>query len=509
MGRVQFFGVEELRQRFEALQARLPSLWRDLSDFPEKPRTVVAIPSLSLDLAGLVLTQNLLHYEERGFYQFNHLRQPHCRLVLVTSNPIPEGLLAYHLHLLRGVPYSHAYARVKLLNAFDSSTKPLTQKILERPGLLARLKRSIEDPARAYISCYNITRLEMELAVKLGIPLMGPHPDHREFGTKSSGRRLFRRIGIRQPEGIEGLSGVRELAQALVELATNNPEYDRLVIKQNLSLSGLGNAIYPLQALRESDKRGPAAVNFVVDSLPELVRLPAHLSWQAYLERFSRLGGVVEEFIEGCSCSVTVRISPLREIELVATHDERTEGQDGQTYVGCRFPADPSLHPELHKFGLAVGEELAKQDFVGRFDADFIADSQNKLWALDINLRKGNTTLPIRTLQLMAGGRYVPEQGVFAADCGEPRFYYSSDQLSLGGCRGMLPQDVIDIATYQGLHYSSSDHVGTVFHMLGGLSESGKVGVTCIERSQEKAEELSRRTREELKTHCGLYEWIV
>ena len=60
------------------------------------------------------------------------LRQPRMRIVLVTSQPIHPTIIDYYLHLLSGVPGSHARRRLTLLSTFDNSARPLTLKILER-----------------------------------------------------------------------------------------------------------------------------------------------------------------------------------------------------------------------------------------------------------------------------------------------------------------------------------------------------------------------------------------
>ena len=70
----------------------------------------------------------------------------------VTSQPVHPDIVDYYLQLLPGVPSGHARQRLLLLSVFDTSPKPLTQKILERPRVLDRLRRWIGDPRRAYLT---------------------------------------------------------------------------------------------------------------------------------------------------------------------------------------------------------------------------------------------------------------------------------------------------------------------------------------------------------------------
>ncbi|MBK7447793.1 MAG: hypothetical protein IPJ45_17570 [Ignavibacteria bacterium] len=54
-----------------------------------------------------------------------------------------------------------------MLSCYDLSRKPLTEKILDRPRLIGRIKKLITDSSSTHLTCYNITPLEKSLAVKL------------------------------------------------------------------------------------------------------------------------------------------------------------------------------------------------------------------------------------------------------------------------------------------------------------------------------------------------------
>ena len=55
------------------------------------------------------------------------------------------------LELLPGVPTSHARRRLQLFDTDDASNRPLTEKLLERPALLARIKEQLR-PGRSFIA---------------------------------------------------------------------------------------------------------------------------------------------------------------------------------------------------------------------------------------------------------------------------------------------------------------------------------------------------------------------
>ena len=48
----------------------------------------------------------------------------------------------------------------------------------------------------------------------------------------------------------------------------------------------------------------------------------------------------------------------------------------------------------------------------------------------------------------------------------------------------------MDIVAKHRLHFDSSNKTGTVFHLMGALSEFGKLGLTCIGNSLEEAEAI-------------------
>ncbi len=482
-------------------------------------QTVLAIPSLSLPYFGRTSSAQLLNYEERIFYLAHILKEPSNRLIVVTSRQVPESLVSYLLHLLPGVPYNHARRRLTFVPLSDDSRVPLTEKLLSRPALLARLRGMLASERRPSISCYTVTELEERLAEELQVPLYGPRSEHLRLATKSGSRQLFAALEMTHPAGASSLFHARELVESLVTLSSRQPNLDRAVLKHNYSLSGFGNAVVPLEmfrdALRDPDPYGDETVNRLTERLPEVVRL-AHSeeTWESYWERFRVVGGVMQEYIDGSPCSVQGRIELDGAVEVIATHDEITYGRDGQTYAGCRFPAQPRLAQALLEAGLRVGCQLQADGVVGRYEVDFLAtpaqgDRLDELYALDINLRKGNTTLPMRTLQLLSSGRFYPEDGEFRDDTGRPLVYLSSDHFGGGLLHGMLPRDLMEIVSYNALHYSSSTHTGAVFHMLGGLSQLGQTGITVIERDYGAAARRYEGILNELQRERDGFQWMT
>ena len=158
---------------------------------------------------------------------------------------------------------------------------------------------------------------------------------------------------------------------------------------------------------------------------------------------------------------------------------------------------------------ILVGEVLAKQDVVSRFGVDFLAykdapEDPWKLTALEINLRVLGTTHPFLALQFLTGGTLDPDTGEFVSLSGRPKFYMATDNLRAATYRGVLPEDLIDIVTDNGLHYSHRTESGVLFHLIGALSEYGKLGLTVIASSPEEVADLYGRTLDVLARETGI-----
>src|SRR5229473_3587077 len=224
--------------RFELLKPRLEEVWQSLVDRDEEPYTSVVVPSLTLDQSELRKLPGASFYEERLLFLLIRLRNPRARMVFVTSQPVHALVLEYYFQFLAGIPASHARSRLTLLCAYDASPRSLTEKILERPRLIQRIREGILDPARAYLTVFNATPFERRLAVLLGIPLNGCDPQLAHLGSKSGSRQVFREAGVPLPEGMEDLRDRADVEAALVELRRRRPGLRKAVIKLDDSFSG-------------------------------------------------------------------------------------------------------------------------------------------------------------------------------------------------------------------------------------------------------------------------------
>jgi hypothetical protein len=486
--------LEQEIEAFELLKPRLQELWDTVTMQQEEPHTSVVVPSLTLDQAELKKLPGVSFYEERLLFLLIRLRNPRGRMVYITSQPIHPMILEYYFQFLAGVPASHARARLTLLCAHDGSPRSLTEKILERPRLIERIRAGIHDRTRAYLTVFNSTPLERKLAVLLGIPLNGVDPKLTHLGSKSGSRKVFREAGVHLPAGVEDLRSEHEVENALLDLRDKRPGIRRAVIKLNDSFSGEGNALfrYP-EGIRRSDAQ---------DQLRQIEFSVPTETPPLYFEKLARMGGVVEEFIEApekFSPSAQVRLSPGGDVSLISTHDQILGGPTGQVFLGSSFPAHEDYRLKIHEVALTIGKVLASYGVVSRFGVDFLVWRQPpeddwKVTALEINLRMGGTTHPYLALQFLTGGQLDQATGLFLSPTGHAKYYRATDNLKSDSYRGLLPEDLIEILTFNKLHYSHGSESGVLFHLIGALSEFGKLGLTAIGNSREEVNELYVRT---------------
>lgn len=477
------------------------------TSFPDKkaPKTVVIIPSLTMDVEILSKISGITHYEERLLCLLLLLRMPRTHVVYVTSMPVDPIIIDYYLHLLPGVTGYHSQQRLSLLSCYDASPRPLTEKILERPRLIERIKKSIPHGHDTHMSCFNVTALERTLAVQLGVPIYGCDPDLFELGNKSNSRKIFKECDLLVPDGVEDLHTEEDIAKALNDLKIKYPDLKRAVVKINDGFSGDGNGIFYYEGIEQQTD----GFEWIKKELSIRLKIIAtDLSYELFIFKFQHMGGIVELFVEGetkISPSVQCRISPTGECAVVSTHDQELGGDSGQIFIGAHFPAHEDYAVEIGRMGKAVAEKLKERGVLGRFAIDFISVKEKDQWrhyAIEINLRKGGTTHPYIMLEFLTDGIYDAEKGVYLTATGQPRYYFSSDNLKSEKYIGTTPHDLIDIAMLHDLHYDGALQEGVMFHLIGALSQFGKIGVVCVGSSRERVKMYYDQTVQILDLEC-------
>jgi hypothetical protein len=485
----------ERSARFALLQERLVGVW-GLMGLNEPGESIVVIPSVSSERAGTSGAREQA-YEERFLFLLLLLREPRLQLIYVTGRPIAQSIVDYYLALLPGVIPSHARARLHLISADDGSPRPLAAKLLERPRVLEKIRSFIPDAARCHLVPYSTTTLERDLALALGVPLYGADPRLLPLGTKSGCRRLFADAGVQHPQGEEDLFNLDDVVDALVRLRAAKPSMREVIVKLNEGVSGRGNAVVELGGLPApgaSDERAELRARVEAMAFEDEAIVLADYA------RDLEGGGIVEERISGRelrSPSVQLRVTPLGEVEVLSTHDQLLGGPSGQSFLGCRFPADFAYSRAITNEAAKIGERLAREGVLGRFAVDFVVVNDGSgswtPYAIELNLRKGGTTHPFLTLQFLTDGTYDPATALFTAPGGREKHLVATDHLESELLRSLVVDDLFDIAVRHRLHFHQTRQAGVVFHMMSAVTEMGSVGLTAIGDTPDQADATFRR----------------
>ena len=208
------------------------------------------------------------------------------------------------------------------------------------------------------------------------------------------------------------------------------------------------------------------------------------------------------------SPSVQMRCGPGGEYEVVSTHDQLLGVPHGQSFLGCRLPADQAYGRLIVSEALKIGARVAREGVVGRFGIDFlVTQNPSGEWqahAIEINLRNGGTTHPFLTLMALTDGDYDPQTSEFRSAAGQAKYYIATDHLEAPEYARLTPDDLLDLLPgRRGLLWQSGPQTGIAFHMISALSVAGRVGLTAIGDTPEQAEELYARARSVMDEESG------
>ncbi len=470
--------------RFAALQEKLAHVLPMNAAGSAREHVMLALPSFSL--GETVLS----HYGERvpalEHRYLNALillqRIESCHAIYVcTRAPAPEVIDAYFA-MIDPVRRDDCRRRFTLLTIPDQSYRPVASKLMDAPDMLERIKAIIAGRP-VFIEPWNVTANEVALALALGAPINGCAPELRRHGYKSAGRKLMRQAGVTVPFGVEDVRTLEDVTRAIAFIRKSRPGCAGVVVKHDDSVSGDGNAVLRFN-------QGEASWRGKLDALPD---------W--YVEDLKK-GGCVEELISGSafsSPSVQLDVVPGGAVKVLATHEQILGGDDGQVYMGCRFPAESGYAAQLAEQGAKAGNALADLGFLGRFSVDFaVARNEGDPWrayALEMNLRKGGTTHPYAAMRNLVAGRYDAKAGGWISEDGAQRCYVSSDNLVDAGWLGLDPGDLLDSFRGAGLLFDHRVRKGIVPHMLACLAIDGRFGVTAIGETAAEAQSYYDRTR--------------
>jgi hypothetical protein len=482
---------ESTAQEFARLQAGLGPAWLANQPDADVEHLLIVLPSHS------VAETLLAHYGPRVralehrylvvFFLLQSVR--HCEIVFLCSQAPDPEVLAYYDSIAAGDGRPSALSRFRIMVVDDGTSRSVSAKLLDHPQLLEEL-RNYARGRPVFIQPWNVTDLEVDVALQLGAPLHGTSPGLWPLGFKSSGRQIMREVGVPVPWGREDIRSVHEVLAALEEIQRQRPDAVGAVVKLDDSGAGDGNIVIGLRTAR-GEPATRREIHGRVEALP---------GW--YLSDL-RGGGVVEELITAPifrSPSVQLRITPFGKVTVLSTHEQVLGGDSGQIFTGCQFPADPCYAPVIARYAEAVGGHLAQRGAVGSLGVDFaVAGDGEGGWepfGLEVNLRNGGTTHPITVLRNLVPGGYDVESGRWVTTGGASRSYCATDNMVDIAWLGLPPAAVIAAVAEAGLTFDHASGTGVVLHMLSCLAIDGRFGLTAIGRTPEHASDLFDATRE-------------
>jgi len=154
---------------------------------------------------------------------------------------------------------------------------------------------------------------------------------------------------------------------------------------------------------------------------------------------------------------------------------------------------------------MRISEAMKRKGVLGRFGVDFLSIWENGSWkhyAIEINLRKGGTTHPYIMLQFLTNGDYNAGTGNYILPNGDHKCYLFTDNLQDERFKGLIPADLMEIAMLHHLHYDNTKQEGVMFHLIGALSQYGKVGLVCIGTTPDRAKYFYEQTVRVLQGEC-------
>ena len=319
---------------YAELQQRLRALWPSvtLRSIGDVERTVVVVHSISMDVPDQ-LVPVFPAYEERFLcLVLSLLRSRRSRVVYVTSQPILPRLIDYYFGLVPELDTPEARSRFAVVSLVDGRNLPLTKKLLGRPGAIERIRALVAQPELAFLLPFATSPDEVELAVRLGIPLYGADPALEWLGTKTGSRRVFAEEGVPHAARLRRLRGARRAA---------SPARAARAARRSSS----STAASAVSATRSSTSRSRSTRT--LSARRSRSRTPRRASWTTSPRSptraaSSRSGSRARTSAARARSCGSV---PTGQVDILSTHDQVLGGPHGQTYFGCRFPADPEYAP--------------------------------------------------------------------------------------------------------------------------------------------------------------------
>ena len=318
----------------------------------EPGESVVVVPSVAPDRRRSP-APSVQAYEERFLFLLLLLRQPRLRMIYVTGpadrrehrRVLPRAAAGRHPEPCPRAPAPGRRARRLAAAAGDEAARAPAdpRRGSARSSPTARAATSCRTPRRRSSATSRWRSASRCTAPTRGCSRSAPRP---AAGGCSPRPASPHPLGLRGParprrRGRRAGAPARRAARRDATRSSSSTRASRAAATRSSTCA----------ACRRRDRRRGAR-GAARPRRGDGARAPRRSSPRAYLARLAEGGGIVEERIDGAelrSPSVQLRVTPLGEVELLSTHDQLLGGPSGQSYLGCRFPADFGLRARDHR----------------------------------------------------------------------------------------------------------------------------------------------------------------
>lgn len=438
----------------------------------------------------------------RGIWESLMLGTERDLAVIMLQAPRIGSSVVDYLFTLLPAHARDSQSRHALIEIDDARDIHLSEKILARTSLIARLRSTLE-LAREHghhvegLSCYSSSLRMAKLADRLGADLIDAYPALLTWGTKSGSRQVFHQTGVRHPLGsYHPEKTLASLAATLNDL-TRRFGHGRWMVKADHGFgSGHGNAI-----IDTTDLASPLTASVLTEAL----RLcSGQVSGADYVAQITSVGAIAEQVISSGPNDTLHYPSALGylrrdqdghvDVMFLGVHDQ-VLGSSGD-YVGCRFPASPAYRIIVAEAAGKVLTHLAVLGVTGHVGIDFIAvvsaasAAPDGIYATEINLRQTGTTHPHRIVRAAVPGDWN-SSGTLIDRSGREVCYKGTDGIISPRYIGVSSATLVErLQLSPHIAFNQQTRHGVIPHLWPSLERCGKIGATFIGASTAECDVL-------------------
>lgn len=417
--------------------------------------TLIVLPSLSLPNEQLKDIEGLWFYEHRMLWTIL-LKKYLKKIVFISSKPVSEE---YKKYLFNVGNINELEQRDIIFIHTEKYSDHLSLNILNNQDLIDQIKN--ETSNNTLLFPFIVTKSERTLSNKINTQLMGSKISINEWASKYGNHIIFNEMDIPAPTISNNLKSFNEVSSEYEKL----PKNKKYLLKLNYGVSGKGNFFLNNQ-----------------DDLELLKDLD-------YTQ-----GCIIEEFIENIKDSPSVQgyIDLQGKTKVFATHEQILDST-GMVFQGSLFPANKNIRHKMSNYCQKVGESLSKKGYIGFFAVDFV-EHEDKISAIEINLRQGGTTHPYFMIKLLTDSSYCDSDNILKTN--NNHHYISNDNFKTNIQEFSL---ILEKLKKENLLFNTKNNQGVIFHMASSLKDFNKIGYVITSCDRKNLIELEKRLKSIIK----------